>query len=221
MKEYYPPLRNITRAALDVVKAARWYHINDKYVQYSENLDIYDEAAQVLTDRQGYAQFLTDILGLNSGKTLEIAAGTGLVSQELKPCLPELHISDLSRPALQKAQTRTESGTSVTQADFFHLPYGNDSFNTIVCIGGYRYVTNDKKNFFWAEAGRILRPDGRFLIGQFYPRGSSIVGSNIKKDLAIINNHFYLANCQEYVTTLQGLSIRSGKYLTYEFRLHD
>ena len=85
-----------------------WYfRRSDK--QYSDtHLRLYDQAAELLTSRLEFAEFLVSKLGINPGKILEIAAGSGLVSSVLKNKLDNAIFIDLSLQALDMLKRRKE-----------------------------------------------------------------------------------------------------------------
>lgn len=213
-------MSEVLRTLVDISRAAYWYRKISKEQYIDGGLDVYDEAARILTDRQGFGKFLAEQIGPNPGRTLEIAAGTGLVSHVLRDKIPDLQYIDLSAEALQKLKSRLGNGAVVFQADFLSLPYQQTSFDTLVCVGGYRYVNEENRGTFWREAGRVLRPNGRLFIAQFYPRMSRLVGSDIVKDLSIINHHFKLSNQRVFDTQIHGIPLRSGRYLSFEFHLN-
>ncbi len=69
---------------------------------------------------------------------LEIAAGTGILSRELKDALPQgshLTISDLNPPMLEVARTKfkAQEHIEIRQADATALPFNDATFDVVCC----------------------------------------------------------------------------------------
>lgn len=202
--------------------AVKWYKKSPEYQYSVDHARSYDDSARILTDRQAFARFFLEHIGSKPGKTLEIAAGTGLVSEVLQEKIQELYFTDISLPASNILKEKVGKNAKVVLADFFHLPFISESFDTLVCVGGYRYVPPEGKLAFWNEVKRVLQPEGRFFIAQFYPRGASFQGNDINVDRFLINNDFYLNSMRGYTAriTMKSLRVQSGKYLSFEYILH-
>ena len=102
--------------------------------------------------------------GMQSGTLLEIAAGTGIVTEALATALPGVTIvaSDLNQPMLDHAATKPAlSGVRFRQADAQQLPFGGESFDAVVCQFGAMFFPDRRAAY--REVRRVLKPDGRFL----------------------------------------------------------
>ena len=203
----------------DIAWALRWYYKEDAGRQYSpDEVRKYDESAAILTQREEYGHFLAAQIK-NPGSTLEIAAGTGLVSQALSKTIPDIVFTDISQGALDVLRERLQNPSVIQRADFLDLPYEDKSFDTVICVGGYRYVDNDKKAKFWEEMERVIRPEGRLFIGQFYPKGFLLRGSDVSMNgIKSSFQHRSLAQFTARVDLHPG-KIVTGHYLTFEFGL--
>jgi ubiquinone/menaquinone biosynthesis C-methylase UbiE len=99
------------------------------------------------------------------GPVLEMACGTGIVTQQLRAHLaPEVAIvaTDLSQPMLDYAQNKLTSLKNVNwrQADIAALPFPDASFATVVCQFGLMFVPDKQAAF--REVRRVLKKDGLF-----------------------------------------------------------
>jgi ubiquinone/menaquinone biosynthesis C-methylase UbiE len=96
---------------------------------------------------------------------LELAAGTGIATQELARTLPPdvtITATDLNQPMIDLATTRLNIGRVVwRQADAMNLPFADDSFDLIVCQFGVMFFPDKQASF--REALRVLRPGGTYL----------------------------------------------------------
>jgi len=97
-------------------------------------------------------------------RVLEIAAGTGVVTRALRALLPpsvEIVATDLNQAMLDVAAKTVTGGTvEWRQADAMALPFGDASFDAVVCQFGAMFFPDKAKAF--AETRRVLRPGGTF-----------------------------------------------------------
>ena len=99
-------------------------------------------------------------------RVLEIAAGTGIVSRELRSLLPvsvELTVTDLNPPMLEiaRAKFRPEELVKFQPADAAALPFADNSFDVLVCQFGVMFFPDKDKSY--RDAIRVLVPGGRYL----------------------------------------------------------
>jgi ubiquinone/menaquinone biosynthesis C-methylase UbiE len=100
-----------------------------------------------------------------AGPVLEMACGTGVVTQQLRTYLkPAIKIvaTDLSQPMLDYARAKLTMLANVDwrQADIAALPFPDASFSTVTCQFGLMFVSDKQAAF--REARRVLRRDGVF-----------------------------------------------------------
>lgn len=103
--------------------------------------------------------------GMASGRLLEVAAGTGVVTRALASALPasvKIVATDLNQAMLDQASARgTQRPVEWRQADALQLPFNDATFDAVVCQFGVMFFPDKAKGF--AEARRVLRPGGRFI----------------------------------------------------------
>ncbi|MFN2100782.1 class I SAM-dependent methyltransferase [Altererythrobacter sp. MF3-039] len=97
---------------------------------------------------------------------LELAAGTGIVSQALHAALPQsasLVVTDLNEPMLEIAQSKISpaANASFQAVDACELPFTDASFDLIVSQFGVMFFPDKAKSY--REAARVLRPKGRYM----------------------------------------------------------
>lgn len=98
-------------------------------------------------------------------RILETAAGTGAVTRALIAALPDADIvaTDLNRPMLDVNARQTGSQrVRFIQADAQQLPFDDSSFDLVVCQFGSMFFPDKVRGH--AEARRVLRPGGRYLL---------------------------------------------------------
>ena len=113
-----------------------------------------------------YAADLADRLSSRSlSRVLEIAAGTGVVTRALASALHEsvsIVATDLNQAMLDHASAvGAKRPVEWRQADAIELPFGDGTFDAVVCQFGVMFFSEKSKAF--SEARRVLRPGGVFL----------------------------------------------------------
>jgi SAM-dependent methyltransferase len=101
---------------------------------------------------------------MTAGRLLEIAAGTGALTRELRKLLPEtveIVATDLNQPMLDQARAISDAKLITwRQADAMALPFEDGSFDAVVCQFGAMFFP-DKITAF-SQVHRVLQPGGRF-----------------------------------------------------------
>lgn len=103
---------------------------------------------------------------------LELAAGTGILSQQLRRrLLPDskLTVTDLNEPMLGLAKAKLSSMENVAfqTADAGELPFDRGSFDLIACQFGVMFFPDKAAAF--REAARVLKPGGRYIFSVWAP----------------------------------------------------
>lgn len=120
-----------------------------------------------------YARDLATRLTANSElavrRVLEVAAGTGILTEQLAGLLPPeatLVATDLNPPMLAVARRRLQDHPSRAridwrEADATTLPFADGSFDTVVCQFGIMFFPDKPRAA--RETHRVLAPGGRWL----------------------------------------------------------
>lgn len=115
---------------------------------------------------QPYAEDMAQrVPTLERGSVLELAAGTGVLTQAIARVLaPAVHVvaTDLNEAMLRRAASR-KLGRSVTwkQVDAQRLPFGTAQFDVMLCQFGVMFFPD--KVAAYREAHRVLKPGGKFV----------------------------------------------------------
>jgi ubiquinone/menaquinone biosynthesis C-methylase UbiE len=100
---------------------------------------------------------------LTSGTVLETAAGTGIVTEALvRQLAPGVGIvaTDLNQAMVDHAATKPGlARATMRQADALALPFGEASFEAVVCQFGVMFFPDRVAGY--REARRVLKPGGR------------------------------------------------------------
>jgi ubiquinone/menaquinone biosynthesis C-methylase UbiE len=102
----------------------------------------------------------------NPARVLETAAGTGIVTRQLRDRLPAAaHVTatDLNPPMLDIARAKFRPGEQVEfkPADAMALPFPDRSFDAVVCQFGVMFYPDRDKSY--REVFRVLAPGGHYL----------------------------------------------------------
>jgi ubiquinone/menaquinone biosynthesis C-methylase UbiE len=116
-----------------------------------------------------YAKYVAErLLALRPKRILETAAGTGIVTRAIHKLVPEAEIvaTDINPIVIEFAsqQLRSERVT-FQRADAQHLPFGDQSFDLVVCVFGMMFFPDKVRAN--AEARRVLRVGGRYVVVTF------------------------------------------------------
>ena len=128
--------------------------------------EIYDTHLVPLIFEPYAADLATRAAALLPDATLEIAAGSGVLTRALGDALPpeaSQVATDLSSPMLEHAASMQGDPDRVEwrTADALDLPFAGDSFDVVACQFGVMFFPDRIKAY--AEALRVLRPGGVFL----------------------------------------------------------
>lgn len=130
---------------------------------YDANAARYDKRIDFL-DRTVFSGGRAWVCSKATGETLELAIGTGLNLPHYPPNVALTGI-DLSPGMIDIARTRAgELGREVALqvGDAERLPFADESFDTVVTTLSLCTIPDDRQAI--AEAFRVLRPGGRFLL---------------------------------------------------------
>jgi SAM-dependent methyltransferase len=99
-------------------------------------------------------------------RLLETAAGTGIVTRQLRDMLPagaRITATDLNPPMLDSARAKFRPGEEVQfkPADAMALAFADGSFDAVVCQFGVMFYPDKDKSY--REVLRVLAPGGHYL----------------------------------------------------------
>ena len=113
------------------------------------------------------------------GRVLEIAAGTGVVTRQLRDLLAagaHLTATDLNPPMLEiaRAKFRPDERVDFRPADATTLPFPDGNFDAVVCQFGVMFFPDKDKSY--REIHRVLAPGGRYLFNVWDSHAYNKVG---------------------------------------------
>ena len=138
--------------------------------------DVFKHSTPVLYDRYMgpllFAPYAEHVAGtvapLRPNRILETAAGTGIVTRAVGDALPSAKIvaTDINPAVVDFAAQHAESENVTFQAaDAQQLPFDVESFDLVLCLFGVMFFPDKVRAN--AEARRVLRPGGRYVLVTF------------------------------------------------------
>lgn len=109
---------------------------------------------------------IIELAQLNNGqKLLDIGIGTGLLEEKISDNV-EIHGVDISEKMLMKVQEK-DLDINLKAGHFCDLPYEDNIFDRIVSCFAFHHLTDEEKMHAIREMNRVLRENGRIVIGDF------------------------------------------------------
>ena len=114
-----------------------------------------------------YAKDLVERVNLpEGGSLLEVACGTGIVTRHLRDRLsPGVKIvaTDLNEAMIKFAAQKFRPNENIEwkPADALDLPFGDESFDAVVCQFGLMFFPHKQQGA--NEAHRVLKPNGQYI----------------------------------------------------------
>jgi len=134
-----------------------------------------------------YARDLAARVGMEPvARVLEIGAGTGVVTRAMVDALGtgvKITATDLNKPMLDYARTvRGDPAVEWLQADAMALPFGDRTFDAVVCQFAAMFFPDRAKAY--SEALRVLKPGGRFCFNVWDDIGENEFADTVTRALA-------------------------------------
>lgn len=120
---------------------------------------------------EGKARWLRAFLkkrGLTVTRALDIGCGVGLLHPYLRDFVPSLVGVDLSADAIAQAG-RHNAGNTYHAYDGVRLPFSEAAFDLVLAVTVMHHVPPAQWPHFVAEARRVLRPGGVFVVIEHNP----------------------------------------------------
>lgn len=128
--------------------------------------EFYDKGLVPIIFEDYAAEMATRVAALEPAVVLELASGTGAVTQVLRATLPpecEIIASDLNDPMMDVARSKFPDDTSVSfrVVDAMDIPMADATIDVIACQFGVMFFPDKPASY--GEALRVLKPGGTYL----------------------------------------------------------
>jgi ubiquinone/menaquinone biosynthesis C-methylase UbiE len=138
--------------------------------------DVFEHSTPSLYDRymgpllfQPYARYVAErVATVRPERILETAAGTGIVTRAVAEAVPEATIvaTDVNPAVVEFAAQQVGSErVRFQRADAQDLPFDDATFDLVLCLFGVMFFPDKVRAN--AEARRVLRPGGRYVLVTF------------------------------------------------------
>ena len=140
---------------------------NDFYTKISDKYD------RIFSKDFFIAQEIVNTYFSDGGeRALDCACGTGLSVFPLAAKFRSTIGIDINRSMLAEAKKAInkyslqleEASIQYTQGDITHLPYPDNFFDAVTCVGAIWHLHPDQEIPFFNEIHRVLRPSGKVII---------------------------------------------------------
>jgi ubiquinone/menaquinone biosynthesis C-methylase UbiE len=156
-------------------------------------------------------QRLKELLRLPSdGSMLDAGGGTGRVSQQLRPLVGQLILTDLSAGMLRQAGQKEQFLLSMAHAE--QLPFADESFDRVLVVDALHHFCDQRQAL--ADLLRVLKPGGRLLIEEPDLNHFRVRLIALMEKLALMRSHFYRPEAIGQMIADHGLSphiVRNGQ----------
>ena len=124
--------------------------------------DAYDRWLAPVMFRPYAVDLARRVADLEPARVLEVAAGTGVVTEKLLEALPHADVTatDLN-PGMVELGSSRAPGAKWQQADALDLPFPDAEFELVLCQFGVMFFADKPAAF--RQARRVLIPGGHFL----------------------------------------------------------
>src|SRR3954452_20429294 len=145
----------------------------------------YDEHLVPAVFRPYADDLASRVAGHRPQVVLELAAGTGVLTEAMTASLPEVRITatDFNLAMVDVGSAKVPSATW-RQADAMQLPFGDASVDLVACQFGVMFFPD--RPAAYAEVARVLRPGGHFLFNCWGPLATHDVESTVMAALAAV-----------------------------------
>lgn len=141
------------------------------------------------SENAGLRETRHDLLSCAHGRTLEIGAGTGFNLEHYPSAVTELVLTDPSPSMLSRLREAVRHAAppgrhaEVAGADVQWLPFGDDTFDTVVSTFVQCSVADPARSL--REIARVLRPGGRYLFLEHVRAPDGAVLARVQDALAV------------------------------------
>lgn len=135
----------------------------------------YDRFVGDYLERAQAHHVVTAIKRIDRGRVLDLGAGTGRLTLQLRQRASELIAVDFSLTSLKTLADRTRRDSrhkhaafDLVQADASFLPFRNEVFDTVISAHVMHHVPLPARTEAFSQVRRVLRPKGRFILTVYH-----------------------------------------------------
>jgi ubiquinone/menaquinone biosynthesis C-methylase UbiE len=180
--KYYPTVRGVTRFVQSEQYSEsfgyQWKHFTETQLDSVKGIS---ESQDTFFQKTGW-----DLCNLRNKVVLDVGCGMGRFTEVAANAGAEVHAVDLSTAVeVARYNLRKRQKLSFYQADAFHLPFIERSFDYIFSIGVLHHTPSTREAFL--KLPRLLKPGGKIAIWVYGERLKKIawMSDNIWRKLTV------------------------------------
>ncbi len=156
--------------------------------EFTKAAEIYesDNAGVYNMCKKDYPDVLAELEKEPFTDLLDCGCGTAPMLTLLHEKYPEKHYTgiDLTPKMIEVAKAKKMKNVELIVGDCEHLPFADDSFDTVICCESFHHYPNPQD--FFDSVYRVLRPGGRFILRDMTMNSSAVrwFCNNIEMPLA-------------------------------------
>lgn len=134
--------------------------------EFTKAAEVYesDHAGVYNMCKKDYPDVLAELEKEPFTDLLDCGCGTAPMLTLLHEKYPEKHYTgiDLTPKMIEIAREKNMKDVELVVGDCEHLPFAEDSFDTVICCESFHHYPNPQD--FFDSVYRVLRPGGRFIL---------------------------------------------------------
>ena len=131
---------------------------------------------------------LSELLNLPAaGRLLDAGGGTGRVSDQLRPLVDDLVVTDVSAGMLAQARGKRDLDLSLAHAET--LPFADGAFDRVVVVDALHHFRDQSRAI--VELLRVLKEDGTLVIEEPDLNRFKVKIIALVEKIALMGSHFY------------------------------
>lgn len=160
--------------------------------EFTEAAQVYESGHAGIYEicKDDYPQMLEELQREPFEDVLDVGCGTGAVLELLNGEYPNKRLVglDLTPGMIDVARAKQLDNVRFVVGDAEALPFGSQSFDTVLCSNSFHHYPHPEK--FFSEAARVLRPGGRLILRDYTSNDFVVwLMNNIELPLARLMGH--------------------------------
>lgn len=137
--------------------------------EFTKAAEIYDSGHAGIYEmcKDDYPPILEELKKDDFADLLDVGCGTGHMIELLASELPGRRYTglDLTPKMIEVANAKRIENASFVVGDAENLPFGNESFDVVICANSFHHYPNPQA--FFDGVARVLKPDGKLVLRDY------------------------------------------------------